>query len=306
MPYRVATARTICYMENRPIVPDNRIIRGDKGCHMPIQAANMLRIENPKLYKVHLASWNGEYQPLDVFLRSREEWQEWNEWRGEKDDFNRPYIFALIDFYHEPNTWLFGGIFEVVERMAIVRGHGYRVRLSGDYSDLIGRLKISWPRSGRAKSRRLENLFDEFVVKEILVDEYTGEPFRGYEEVCLDFSELEVIFANAKPDWKAALEHVKGVYMIIDRSNGKKYVGSAYGEQGVWARWSNYMVNGHGNNNELSKLLYTKGIGYARENFKVSLLEYRPMKTDDAHIIQRENYWKEALLSRGEFGYNDN
>lgn len=49
-------------------------------------------------------------------------------------------------------------------------------------------------------------------------------------------------------------------------------------------------------------LVKGKGKDYARQNFRFSLLEYRPMKTDDSDIVARENYWKEALLSRGEFG----
>jgi hypothetical protein len=30
------------------------------------------------------------------------------------------------------------------------------------------------------------------------------------------------------------LENVKGVYLIVDKSNGKMYVGSAYGDTGIW------------------------------------------------------------------------
>ncbi len=66
------------------------------------------------------------------------------------------------------------------------------------------------------------------------------------------------------------------------------------------------MTTGHGYNDELTKVINKKGLDYARENFRLSLLEYRPMKTDDDKIIERENYWKEALLSRGKFGYNNN
>ena len=53
-------------------------------------------------------------------------------------------------------------------------------------------------------------------------------------------------------------------------------------------------------------MIRREGIDYARENFRVSLLEYRPMKTDDRVIIERENFWKTALLSRAPLGYNKN
>jgi hypothetical protein len=52
-------------------------------------------------------------------------------------------------------------------------------------------------------------------------------------------------------------------------------------------------------------LIKENGIDYARKNFQFSILEYRSMKTDDKIIIEREQYWKRALLS-GTFGYNKN
>jgi hypothetical protein len=37
------------------------------------------------------------------------------------------------------------------------------------------------------------------------------------------------------------------------------------------------------------------------------ILEYMPARTDDSTIIERESFWKRALLSRtSEFGYNHN
>lgn len=273
---------------------------------MEIHLSDILNFENPEDYKIHLATWNGKVQPLEVFVRDKEEWEGWNSWRSEKDDFNRQYIFSLMDYYHESNEWLFGGVYEVVERLGVTRGKGYKIRLTGQFKPYIGRLKLHWKRSGRAKSRKLENYLEDFTVSEILREEYTGAIFCGYEHIKHDFHVLENIFMRSKPDWKAALYSVKGVYLIIDKSNGKKYVGSAYGTDGIWSRWLCYIGNGHGHNDELTKLIKAKGKDYARRNFRFSLLEYRPMKTDDKEIITRETYWKEALLSRGEFGYNKN
>lgn len=273
---------------------------------MSIKLSEILNFENANDYKVHLASWNGHNQPLDIFVSDKENWKEWNSWRGEKDDFNRKYIFSLIDYYHEPNIWLFGGVYKVTKRLQVTRAKGYEVELTDHFSQFVGRLKIKWHRSGRAKSRRLENYVEEYEVSEILKEDYTGEVFCGYERINHDFHVLESIFLSAKPDWKGALINVKGVYLIVDKQNGKKYVGSAYGGTGIWSRWACYMGNGHGYNDELTKLIKQKGIDYARKNFRFSLLEYRPMKTDDTEVIRRENYWKEALLSRGEFGYNKN
>ncbi|TOM66562.1 hypothetical protein CGH71_23640, partial [Vibrio parahaemolyticus] len=128
----------------------------------------------------------------------------------------------------------------------------------------------------------------------------------GYENINHDFSALLPIFKNQKADWKSALSNVKGVYVIFDKSNGKKYVGSAYGEHGIWSRWGCYIGTGHGWNDGLTDLISQNGFDYALKNFKITLLEYRPMKTDDNTIIERESYWKEVLLSRNAFGYNKN
>ncbi|MEI6056311.1 MAG: GIY-YIG nuclease family protein [Lentisphaerota bacterium] len=130
--------------------------------------------------------------------------------------------------------------------------------------------------------------------------------FPGYANICHDFNMLLPIFKSQKDDWKAALENIKGVYVVTDKSNGKKYVGSAYGEAGIWARWSCYIGTGHGYNNELTRIISHEGIEYAMNNFKLALLEYCSMKTDDRIIIQRESYWKDIFQSRGKFGYNKN
>jgi hypothetical protein len=98
---------------------------------------------------------------------------------------------------------------------------------------------------------------------------------------------------------------VKGVYLITDKSNGKSYVGSAYGDQGIWARWQCYIGTGHGWSDELVKLISENGIEYARGKFKIALLEIFSMDTSDEYIISRECRWKLILMTR-EHGYNKN
>ena len=269
---------------------------------MTIKLKEMVHIADPSRYKLHLASWNDEDQPLHVFVRDKEEWKGWNSWRGTTDRFSREYIFSLIHFYHEIDTWLFGGIFKVLSRSS----DRYEVELDPQMQELIGRLKITLKRTARAQAVYLEKHYNNMVVSEILKNPYTGEVFPGYEDINHGFRHLEVIYRNEQRDWKAALENVKGIYLITDTSNGKRYVGSAYGDSGIWSRWACYIETGHGWSDELTKLIKRKGIDYARRNFTFALLEYRSMKTDDKIIIERESYWKEVLLTRGEFGYNKN
>jgi len=188
-------------------------------------------------------------------------------------------------------------------------GIGYEVELVERGSEYIGRLIVDFPkgkRRGQGRAFYLETYYNDFIVSEILKMPYDGRAFQGYENLTVEFQELKTIYVNQKTDWKAALENIKGVYVIFDKSTGKKYVGSAYGLSGIWTRWGEYMATGDGNNRELSELISKNGIKYACDNFVFTLLEYRPMKTDDSVIIDREKFWKKALLAKGEFGYNKN
>lgn len=273
---------------------------------MEIQLTDLLTLGKPTLYKLHLARFNGADQPLDVFLRSRADWDGWNAWRGTKNDFSRPFIFSLIDFYREKDTWLFGGVYEVLSRSVVVRGHGYEIAALPGFEPFVGRLKVRLKRPKRGRAFNFENHFPGMTVGEILPVPYSGEPFRGYDEIDIDFTTLESIIKLEKSDWRTALEHAKGVYLITDTSNGRRYVGSAYGGTGLWSRWQCYVQTGHGYNDDFCRIIRTSGINYARKNFRFTLLEHRTPKTDDVTIIAREQYWKSVLMTRSEYGYNKN
>jgi hypothetical protein len=203
---------------------------------MPIPLQEVFEIENLTDDKVHFAKWNGSHEPLDVFTRDRREWQGWQEYRTERDDFNRRYIFSLASFYHEPDTWLFGGVFEVVERLA----DRYVVQLSGISDAFIGRLKLRSPYKGRTVRVNMESQYEEFEVGGILPKQFAGRAFPGYEDIDLSFDEIEILVRNNRMDWRASLERVKGVYLITDSKTNKRYLGSAYGESEVWSRWCAY------------------------------------------------------------------
>lgn len=111
---------------------------------------------------------------------------------------------------------------------------------------------------------------------------------------------------NDRPDWKAALENVKGIYLISDTKTDKRYVGSAYGDQGLWSRWCAYVASGHGGNVELQALATNPTLDYCRANFRFALLEHRAARTPDDVIINREGFWKQILGTRGAAGLNRN
>jgi len=257
---------------------------------------------NPKEFNLHLATTSREgINPLNVFVRDKNEWKGWQSHRGSKNEWTREYIFSLIKF---DNNWLFGGVFKVMERQQ----KSYDVQLTNTFEGLIGRLVISGipTRRGQGRSFNLETYYNKFNVNQIFQNVYDGQHFPGYENINVSFRNLEHIYSINKTDWKSALSNLKGVYLITDLKTNKKYIGSAYGDQGIWQRWQSYISNGHGGNKLLKKLIKEESMAYAKKYYKFSLLEFRGMKTDDRVIIYRESFWKEVLNTRGDFGYNDN
>lgn len=271
---------------------------------MMIPLNEILAITGPEEYKLHLACQNPDgVHPLDEFVAHPDNWLGWNEWRGGRNDWTRPRVLSFMEFYPRSDAWLFGGAFEVLER----RSDGYKLQPDARLLKYVGRLIASFHRyqGMRGRAFRLESYLDQFTITEILPQVYSGERFPGFERINHGFGALEAIFHAERPDWKAALQSMKGVYVISDKSNGKQYIGSAYGDAGIWSRWACYVGTGHGWNDELVKLVQSKGPKYAREHFHFAILEVMIKSTPDDVVLDREAHWKLALLTR-EHGYNRN
>ena len=278
-----------------------------KKVDFEIRIADVLQLEGYDKYKLHLGSYNGEDHPLDLYLEDENVWKVWNEWRNpetNKNEWNRDYIFSLIHFYPKENAWLFGGIFKILDRPD--EGN-YIIEEVEKFKKYDGRLLLNFERyqGMRGRSFLLESYIDSISVNQIFEYKYTGEVFPGYDNINHDFITLENIFKLGKSDWKTALENVKGVYLLTDKETGKSYIGSAYGDAGIWSRWSSYINTFHGWNDQMVLLVNKKGKKYIRENFKFSILEIHGMFVSDEQIIERENYWKEKLMTRMH-GYNSN
>ena len=262
---------------------------------------------NPRACKLHCAVFNGEDHPADVIARDWEEWVGWNSYRATRDDFNRQYIFSLAQARDEAGIWLFGGVFEVVGRRPDPHDFSYDVELREQFlPGCIKRLKVAFRPTGRNVRLNMENYVEQIHVAEILREPYSGEPFPGHDSINVSLAELSVVYRQERADWRGALQHMKGIYVIHDRVTGKSYVGSATAENGgIWARWGQYVATGHGGNVDLRALVKREGDAYARTNLAFSLLQVLPPATPDAEILRREDFWKDVLLSRP-FGHNRN
>lgn len=185
---------------------------------------------------------------------------------------------------------------------------GTRYRYSTSELDgldhLAGRVVINYLKPFRQSYCIGKKYINSLVVSAILPERMSMSEFPGYSKVLLTFDELKHVTSQALPQWLAALKNMAGVYIITDTTNGKQYIGSAHGSEGIWSRWSNYAKDGHGGNVELKAILNDEALHHA-QHFQYAILEICDPLTSREEILLRESHWKSVLKTR-EFGYNRN
>ena len=212
---------------------------------------------------------------------------------------------------------MFAGIYEVlpvkpvpVQNDSGWTGWKYETKLTDKATDYIGRAFFRFKKEFRASYPVLEldpkngEPIAKMPLSHILDKRVAISDFVGFDKVDVDYKTLKYLVSDNISSWKAALSNVKGIYLIVDTLTGKQYVGSAYGDECIWQRWSNYAKTGHGGNAEFKELLSKNGQEYVH-NFKYSILEVCNMNLGNEYIIERETHWKEVLLTR-KFGLNKN
>lgn len=177
------------------------------------------------------------------------------------------------------------------------------------FEPLTHRVVIDWGKSTVSWCQDYESQFKPVIRVDEGFEDKDGVPrFISYADTILSFSELEaVINSNLDNPWQTALRSVNCIYVIADLNNGKHYVGSTYGEQGIWGWWETYVrTNGHGDNKAL-KEASRNDPNYARKNFQWSILEVLPQNITPDQAVDRENIYKQKLMSRHKLtGYNEN
>lgn len=174
------------------------------------------------------------------------------------------------------------------ERAAILC---FDLQLTGTFAEWKGKLIIDWPPPEIAWWRRANR--NEFPVRAILFDSMLDEAMPDWRELVLTWDELAVLPTK----WKEVLAQWRGIYLILDTSDGKGYVGSAYGRENILGRWRNYAETGHGGNRKL--------LARDPRRFRFSVLERLSPDQEIEDVIARENSWK-MRLDTCERGLNDN
>lgn len=177
----------------------------------------------------------------------------------------------------------------------------YDLERNTQFDDLRGRVIIDWGPGTLAWVQKLDNK----PVLEILPPGRKLDPFDDYLEFSLTHAELKDLFENeeAHRDWRIPLGAVGGVYLILAQGTGDLYIGSAYGESGIWGRWRNYAISGDGGNVRLRELI--KRDSAYPDQFRFSVLQILPKTMARDEVLKRETLYKHKLGTRAT-GLNSN
>lgn len=239
----------------------------------------------------------------------------WKKSAGAKSSFRQIYTkycleFIRLDKDSKYDEWLFLGAFKNDGIISHEDGHEtFDLKKEDRFSNFAEKLVVKYKKHQGDKQAKIRiNLIETMQVVKVLENKYIKDfkPFEGYDNIRLSFIELKQLITSNCDSWRELLSNVNAIYVITDLNTGKLYVGSTYGERGVWQRWYCYVYsNGHGGDKELKKLV-DRDNEYAINNFQFSILEvFLNQNSNDKHILDREKYWKKVLYTK-ERGNNDN
>lgn len=268
-----------------------------------IKLNDILKIENLQNVKIRFnLMFANNWNPIETFKNKETKLLfdgHYSNYTKNKSFKNGQITIGLIRIKSNEDLWLLFHIGKITKDLNIFSGVGYEYESLIEYEKYCGRLIIRFKNSSQNMIRNAESVIENCEVAQILPDIFDNDIFPGYDKVNISWRELSRVIE--KDTWKTALQNQKGVYLITDVSNGKTYVGSAYGDEMILNRWKSYVKTGNGNNKELKGLNFE----HIKENFRFSILDIYKSTTEIQVIIERESWWKEVLLSR-KFGYNAN
>lgn len=256
--------------------------------------------EEVKNTKIRFNKGNADFDPITAFKEEKQRLFDGHFWNPSRSKSYREGQIVIGFILLSDDKWLLFDISRVTRDLDVYYGAGYEYETLNEFSKYFGRLIIKYKNKAQNLVRKAESVIEECEIYEIISDTFEDDYFPGYDCISLSWKRLKYVLE--KKDWKAALENQKGIYLITDTLTGKRYVGSAYGDNMLYGRWKNYVETCHGGNKDLVQLEKD----YIKDNFKYSLLEIYKSTTDDKVIINREHYWMSVLMTRNkQFGYNN-
>jgi hypothetical protein len=168
----------------------------------------------------------------------------------------------------------------------------FNLEITDFYKHWQGRLMIEWPRPPVQWARWADK--NEFPIHAILQDSALHEAMPHWKDCILPWARLSLLPIH----WRRTLSEWRGIYYISDVSDGKGYVGSAYGNDNIDGRWQVYAITGHGNNVHLRDR--------SPENLRFSILQLVAQDMEMDEVIALEANWKNRLNTRWPSGLNDN
>lgn len=159
----------------------------------------------------------------------------------------------------------------------------FDLRAMPTFSKLKGRLVVPRP-AGRAYVRLAENC----VLPISRVDETARfiPPMPPWDTLVMTALDIRAMAQS----WADRLSQWRGIYHIVDMSDGARYVGSAYGADNILGRWRAHVQRDKGATVELAKR--------DPSHFRFSILELLAPTAGMDDVIAREGSWKQRLATR--------
>lgn len=150
--------------------------------------------------------------------------------------------------------------------------------------DYCGRIIVDWGDGARAWVQ-----YADRNDKQILeIHRRPEEPrFPGFARFVCGLHELDALPIA----WLEPLRANRGVYLLVHRTSGAQYVGSATGADGFLGRWRGYS-DGHGGNTAMREL------AHRADDYDIKILETVGSSATLEDVYGLESLWKEKLGSR--------
>ncbi len=168
----------------------------------------------------------------------------------------------------------------------------FELALTDFYKKWKGKLVVDWPGGERSWYRHAHT--NKIPILAILEESLLDQAMPDWRELDFRWDELRLIPTR----WRLALSQWRGIYFIFDQSDGKGYVGSAYGRDNILGRWLDYASTGHGGN----RLLRRRD----PKHFRFTILQRVSPDMVPEEVIQLESSWKDRLHTRAPYGLNKN